>query len=95
MRGDASIVLLMAFIFFFIMVAVFYAGFSGKYPSDTVVGYRPGEDVCKIDDDCKNEEDGKRCIVIYPGDFKPFCGCLTNDDCDVGKVCSVNKCISI
>ena len=47
---------------------------------------------CDTDADCQDNPDGSRCLQIYPGDFKPFCGCISNNDCG-GYVCDPdNKC---
>jgi hypothetical protein len=40
--------------------------------------------------------DGPQCLLVYPGDFTPFCGCLTSTDClnlRSGVCGSSNKCI--
>ena len=39
------------------------------------------ETVCKTADNCIDNLDGARCMVIYPDDSSPFCGCLKNEDC--------------
>jgi len=47
---------------------------------------------CDTDADCQSNPDGSRCLQIYPGDFKQFCGCVSNNDCG-GYVCGTdNKC---
>lgn len=48
--------------------------------------------ICKTDNDCLNSEDGTRCLMVYPGDFEPFCGCMTNNDCISGSCGPNNKC---
>ena len=48
-------------------------------------------EACNNNDDCKNNDDGLKCLVIYPGDFIPFCGCLTSEDCKIGRFCGPNN----
>jgi len=43
--------------------------------------------ICKEDKDCKNNKDGHRCMMTYPGNFVPFCGCTKNSDCNLGDLC--------
>jgi len=50
--------------------------------------------ICKTDNDCLNNKDGTKCLTVYPGDFTPFCGCMTNNDCISGICGPDNKCIS-
>jgi len=56
----------------------------------------PVDEGCKRDDDCIDNPDGSICLLIYPGDFSLFCGCLKNEDCKDKRsgVCGAeNKCI--
>jgi hypothetical protein len=87
-------IILVAFVFMILFVSLMVASISGK-PSPYQNTTKPEEKkYCKIDEDClkDDKENGKKCLLVYPGDFIPFCGCLTNEDCKVGNCGSSNKC---
>lgn len=84
-------IVLLAFVLFIIVAASFFAIFAGKPPVEQIQEEQK-EKTCKTDDDCTNDLGGKKCLLVYPGDFVPFCGCLTNEDCNVGDCGSYNKC---
>lgn len=75
-----SVNLLIAVILGIVAVGIFWAALALKPPPSNSETIKLNE-VCKTDDDCLNNPDGAKCLVIYPGDFTPFCGCLTNKDC--------------
>lgn len=54
--------------------------------------YEKQVEVCKNHNECWNSKDGTKCITVYPGDFTPFCGCTTDDDCLSGSCGPENKC---
>lgn len=57
-------------------------------------GEEPVVHECKTSDDCDDVDpnsNGTQCIIVYPGDFLTFCGCLTNDDCEAGGECGPNN----
>jgi len=90
-----SVSLLFAVILGVVAAGVVWAGLTGKASA------APAEPVkltkgCNNNDDCINNLDGAKCLVIYPGDFTSFCGCLTSEDCSNRRsgICgSNNKCI--
>jgi hypothetical protein len=51
------------------------------------------ETICRTADDCANNVNGGKCLVIYTDYVTPFCGCLTSEDCTEGYCGSNNKCI--
>ena len=57
--------------------------------------YDKRDEVCGSDTDCIGDENGEKCITIYPGDFKPFCGCILNEHCLKNYYCSNNICIML
>jgi hypothetical protein len=89
MKGDWEIVLL-AFVLMIVFVSLMIAGVSGKPPPEGKATTTEQKKYCKTDNDCSDDANGKRCLLIYPGDFIPFCGCLTNNDCAVG-ICGQNN----
>jgi hypothetical protein len=96
MRGsvDTLTLIFLGFIFMILFVGLIVVGVSGKnLPYSTKTN--PEEIHCKTDAYCLNnpKEKGNKCLLIYPGDFVPFCGCLTTEeDCKVGSCGSNNKC---
>ncbi len=90
-----SIYLMVAVILFTIAVLIFWSALQGESPPEA----QPVEiekKSCRSNVDCKNDLDGARCLVIYPETLEPFCGCLTNEDCENRRsgVCGPeNKCI--
>ncbi|MFH1474115.1 MAG: hypothetical protein ABIE55_04485 [Candidatus Aenigmatarchaeota archaeon] len=63
-----------------------------SYDPERFSEYDREMEICKTHEDCLNQEDGTRCITVYPGDFQPFCGCMTDADCIMGSCGSDNKC---
>lgn len=92
-KGDVEIYL-MAFILMILLVAIVVSSASGKLTVEEKETKTKETGVCKTDDDCKDIVEGTRCLLIYPGDFVPFCGCLKSEDCKVGNCDSNNKCSS-
>jgi hypothetical protein len=92
MKGDVEIYLV-AFVLMIIFVAVAFLAIMGrpstKLESESI---REGINTCKTDDDCEDNEDGLKCLLTYPGDFVPFCGCLTSEDCESGACGPNNRC---
>jgi hypothetical protein len=89
-----SVNLLVGLILFLVTIGVFWM--TIKPASSKVVEDSPTEkkeEVCKTDDDCTANPGGNKCLIIYPGNFVPFCGCLTDDDCTGGYCGSDNKCL--
>ena len=92
-----SVHLLVAVIIAVIAAGILWAGLAGKTPMAKATDADTAKlsKGCDNENDCVNSLDGSKCLVIYPGDFTPFCGCLTSDDClnTGGKLCgSNNKC---
>jgi len=85
-----SISLLIAVVFLVFSVGIFWAQISGQ---KTTFNEEEMEEIktetCNSDSDCPGNQ---KCIQIYPGDFTPFCGCITNSDCDGGICGPDNKC---
>jgi hypothetical protein len=40
--------------------------------------------ICKIDEDCQDNINGSKCVIIYPEKLEAFCGCYKNEHC-VGR----------
>jgi len=80
-----------------ISAGIFYAALSGSTPPANASNENITMDTsCNNDNDCTNNLDGSKCMVIYPGEFESFCGCLTSADCvdRRNEICdSNNKCI--
>jgi len=95
MKGIEPEIILVAFVFMILFVSIFVIGIFGR-PSQTKTTATTTEEkkYCKVDLDCVNnaKENGERCLLVYPGDFIPFCGCLTSQDCKVGSCDYSNKC---
>jgi hypothetical protein len=94
MKGTDWEIILVAFVFMILFVSlIFVSTVSSKPPTESTTNVTEKK-YCKTDEDCVNnsKEKGKRCLLIYPGDFVPFCGCLTSEDCKVGNCESNNKC---
>ena len=83
--------IMIALILFIVAVGVFWAAIRGETPPVDSEPVEPSK-TCLSDDDCIGKADGNKCLVIYPGDFTAFCGCITNDDCEVGFCGEDNKC---
>ena len=86
-----SVNLVVMIILLIVAVGVFWGALNP-------VGYATPENgeteskTCTTNEDCVGNPDGSKCLQIYPGDFVPFCGCVTNVDCG-GDICgSDNKC---
>jgi len=89
-----SVNLLVAIILGVVAAGIFWSALVGKTPPTKAEPVKLTEG-CNNDNDCLNNLDGAKCLVIYPGDFKSFCGCLASEDClDRGsEICgSDNKC---
>jgi len=87
-----SISILFALILAVVAAGMMWAALTGKASA------APAEPVkltkgCINDNDCLNKVDGSKCLVVYPGDFTSFCGCLTSVNCKVGNCGSDNKCV--
>ena len=91
-KGDSTIVV-MSVILLIIMIYIFSVGLQGE-PSEGGEFKKEGS-ACYKDEDCLEHEDGNKCLLVYPGNLEPFCGCLTNADCDSDKYCSNNRCINL
>ena len=93
------VLLIGAIILVVISAGIFWAALAGKTPP--IASAEPDETVsmdksCKNDNDCTSNLDGTKCMVIYPGDFTSFCGCITSAECvdrRSGACGSNNKCI--
>ena len=93
-----SVNLVAAVILGVVAAGIFWSALNGStapvaYASPTPVKL---DNSCKSDNDCTSNLDGARCVVIYPGDFNAFCGCLMSLDCAGRRsgVCdSTNKCV--
>jgi hypothetical protein len=92
MKGDVEIYLV-AFVLMILFVAVAFVAILGrpstKMESESI---KEGINTCKTDEDCEDNDDGLKCLLTYPGDFVPFCGCLTSADCNSGTCGPNNKC---
>jgi len=89
--SEQAVALLLALIFGVFAVALFWFAFGTT--SSPPPPEKPPETSCRIDDDCAGNPDGLKCLQLYPGDFEPFCGCITNDDCINDRLCGPeNKC---
>lgn len=87
-----SVSLLVAVILGVIAAGIAFSAVQGKTPpvaNEEVTEITEG---CNNNDDCENDADGSRCIIIYQEGFAPFCGCLTSDDCGGGFCGSNNRC---
>ena len=93
-KGDSTIVV-MSVLLLIIMIYIFSVGFSGKTTGEEPIDPKKYKSACYEDEDCIEHEDGNKCLLVYPGDLEPFCGCLTNADCDPNKYCSNNRCINL
>jgi hypothetical protein len=85
-----SIILLMAF------VALIW--YTWSVPTNDPQKYETNSDAvkCKTASDCTDSPYGSKCMILYPSDYKTFCGCATNADCEGrrGEVCgSDNICV--
>ena len=90
-----SVNLLVAVILAVVAAGIFWSALSGK-PSPAKAETVKLNEGCNNDGDCINNLDGSKCLTIYPGDFVPFCGCLTSNDClnkRSGNCGSNNKCV--
>jgi hypothetical protein len=50
---------------------------------------------CKTSNDCTDSPYGSKCMLVYQSDYKAFCGCAMNEDCQGrgGESCGFdNKC---
>lgn len=93
MKGDIEIyvvafVLLIVFVF---IIAVAFFGNKNQLQTKTL-GSVSEITYCKNDNDCEGNSQGIKCLLTYPGDYVPFCGCLTDADCNVGKCGANSKC---
>jgi hypothetical protein len=89
-----SVNLLFAVILGIIAAGMFWAVLSEKPPPQDAEPVKLSGG-CNNNENCENNLNGSSCIVIYPGNFVPFCGCLSNDDCVNRRsgICdSNNKC---
>ena len=88
-----SVSALFAVILGIVAAAIGVAVISGDTP-DVAYGKAPETVMraCNNDDDCENNVDGLRCIIVYPESFEPFCGCWNSDDCKSGVCVSSSKC---
>lgn len=92
---ELSLSLLLTLILFGVTVGIFWMSLnlnSSKAQPD-VDNISASEKTCNADDDCLSDPKGSKCLVIYPSEFSPFCGCLTDNDCSGGICGSDNKCI--
>jgi len=50
---------------------------------------------CRRDEDCENNLDGPKCLMIYPGEFTLACHCVYHEDCENRRsgFCEENKCV--
>lgn len=90
-----SVNLIVALILAVIAAGVFWAALAGKTPLTANAEPVKLDESCKNDNDCTANLDGPKCLVIYPGDFTAFCGCLASIDCAgrrSGMCGSNNKC---
>ena len=95
MKGTEWEIILVAFVFMILFVSIFAIGIFGRPRQTTTTTTNTEENkYCKIDLDCVIDvkATGERCLLVYPGDFIPFCGCLTSQDCKEGSCDSYNKC---
>lgn len=76
-----SVSILMAIILAVVMAGIVWSALAGKTPPVTSAESNVQENGCNNANDCLNNQDGGQCLVIYPGDFTPFCGCLVKGDC--------------
>jgi hypothetical protein len=73
---------------------------SGGYETASAKEQEQGETIsfdCSTDRDCESNPNGARCYNIYnidhPEDIASFCGCVTNEDCELGGICGQdNRC---
>ena len=75
-----SVSILIAVILAVAMAGIIWAGLTGKTPIANAEPVNSAKG-CNNADNCLNNLDGAQCLVIYPGDFTPFCGCLESEDC--------------
>ena len=81
-----------------VMILIFVALVTWGFLTGKVKGNPPSSEKeittqgCSSNDECQLNENGTQCIVVYPGDFLRFCGCLNNSDCISGVCESNNRC---
>ena len=88
MKGWADLVTmaLMTVLIGLVVIAIFTPSIKGE-----VINPYPAEEIdlkksCNTDKDCEKDYEGSICVTVYPDYYLPFCGCVTNDDCQSGLV---------
>jgi hypothetical protein len=94
-KGSDEINLMIAVILGVIAAGIFWSALAGKTPPSKEEGLSLNN-YCNNEQDCSTNPDGSQCMVTYPDNLNPFCGCITSKDCINKKsgVCgSNNKCV--
>ena len=96
MKGWADLVTmtLMTVLIGLIVIAIFAPTIKGEsinpYPAQEI----NLQETCNSDTECEKNYNGSICITTYPDYYLPFCGCITNDDCQSGLVERSGVCLS-
>jgi hypothetical protein len=93
-RGTANwVTQVMGGVILLIFVALVVWGWmTGAVKGSSAEPEKETQSVCRANDDCQLNKNGTQCIIVYPGDFLRFCGCLSNSDCISGICGSNNRC---
>jgi hypothetical protein len=96
MKGymDLALMALMTVLIGLFVIAIFVPISQGDIINPYPVKEVDFKETCNTKSDCDKNYKGSLCLTVYPGDYLPFCGCVTNDDCQSGLVQRSNVCLS-
>ncbi len=89
---------LLAGVILLILAVAFVSGWMFKAATSEPISEDGGiqDEGCRTDSDCADNQDGSRCLIIYPDASDLVCGCLFNEDCldrRNGFCGTENKCV--
>ncbi len=93
---ELSVQILIALLLLIVAVSVFLFPVEKIKAATEAEPENPLEEkACISDEDCENNPDGSKCVIIYPENLEAFCGCWKNEHC-MGGICGPdNKCTKI